>query len=144
MCICSAGAVGNDPNEIYPPSTVVPRRLPARTMSEVKRLIDVLRATKMSATKGDYRRMNVQNIQSIGIRVGTLKRRFAWNCLTCTAGNIDSAFRRINSRPDASIIMNTEPVGKELCLEDDPVFFYLALHFVWNGSTGAPPSVGDI
>ena len=56
---------------------------------------------------------------------------------------MDSAFRRINLRPDAVVLMNTELVGTELHLQGDPMFFYLSHPFGWGGSPGVFALVGD-
>ena len=41
------------------------------------------------------------------------------------------------------MIICTELRGLEMELADDPLFFYLALPFGWNGSPGISPLVGD-
>ena len=116
MFICSACAVGNNPEVLPAPSTLVSNRLPGRTMSDGESRIADLRAVNMVATKGNYLKMTVPRIQILAKRVGILKRSYPWETITGTKRDIDSDCRRVNLRPAASIIMNTELVGRELGL----------------------------
>ena len=80
--------------------------------------------------------MRAPSIQTLAKRVEMPRRRFPGRELVCTKRDIDNAFRRVNLHPDAVVIMCTELVGSELGLGDDPLFFYLALPFGWNGPPG--------
>ena len=143
MFICSARTVGSDPKILASPSTLVPKRLPDRTMSNDKRLIADLRSVNNYTKKEDYHAMTVPNIATLAKRVEMLKRRSPGKQLVCTKRDIDSACRRVNLHPDASIIMCTEVLGSEIGLPDDPMFYYLALPFGWNGSPGCFALVTD-
>ena len=136
MFICTAKIIGSDPKVLVSPSTLVPKRLPDRTMSSEKRLIADLRSANNYTRKEYYHATTVPNVATLAKRVEMLKIRFPGKNLVCAKRDIDSAFRRINLHPDASIIMCTEVIGSELGLPDDPMFYYMALPFGWDGSPG--------
>ena len=143
MFMCSAETVGNNPEILSSPSTLVPKRLPDRTLSSDKRLIADMRGVNNYTSKLDYHLMSVPSIQGLAKKVALLKRRFPGKSLVCTKRDIDSAFRRLNLHPDSVVIMNTELKGDEMGLTKDPIIFYLALPFGWNGSPGVFAMASD-
>ena len=133
-----------NPDVIAYPSTLVRKRLEDRVISEGERMIADLRTANVSATKGDYHNTVAPNVQALAKRVGILKRRFPGKRIVCTKRAIDSAFRRSNIHPDATVIMDTELVGQELQFGDDPIFLYLSIRFGREGSPGISTIVGII
>ena len=76
MFICSARVIGNDPGVISSPSTLAPKRLPGRKLSEDKRLIADLRGANNFTRKEDYHAAVVPIIETLENRIGMLRRRF--------------------------------------------------------------------
>ena len=78
MFVCSAGTIGSDPKILASPSTLVPKRLPDRTMSSDKRLIADLRPVNNYTRKEDYHAMTVPNIATLAKKGRNVEETVPW------------------------------------------------------------------